>query len=152
MIRYDLKCGEGHGFDSWFASAAAFDGLLARGLVACPVCGSTGVEKTLMAPAVRPARKAATATAAPPEPDVVDRPLSQPRNPVEEAMATLRRQVEENSEYVGMNFAAEARRMHAGNAPERAIHGEAKPDEARKLIEEGVPVAPLPFVPARKTN
>ena len=148
MIRFSLKCDRDHGFESWFPSAAAFDSLKAAGHVACPVCGSAAVEKALMAPAVRPARKAAQGEAAPPA-----RPgLREPANELEEALAALRRQVEENSEYVGMNFAAEARRIHAGDAPERAIHGEAKPDEARKLIEDGVPVAPLPFLPARKVN
>jgi hypothetical protein len=67
-------------------------------------------------------------------------------------MAALKAQIEANSEYVGVNFVAEARKMHAGSAPERSIYGEAKPEEARKLIEEGVPVAPLPFLPKRKTN
>jgi hypothetical protein len=78
--------------------------------------------------------------------------LSKPETPLETALAELRRQVEENSEYVGMNFVTEARRMHLGDSPERAIHGEARPEEAKKLIEEGVPVAPLPFLPARKAN
>lgn len=148
MIRFSLKCDRDHGFESWFPSSDAFDSLKAAGHVACPVCGSAAVDKALMAPAVRPARKAAQAEAAP-----AARPgLREPATELEEALATLRRQVEENSEYVGMNFAAEARRIHAGDAPERAIHGEAKPDEARKLIEDGVPVAPLPFLPARKVN
>lgn len=142
MIRYNLKCGAGHGFDSWFKSAEAFATLQAAGQVGCPVCGSTEVEKELMAPAVRPARSAATA-----RPD-----LSAPASEVEEKLAELRRQIEANSEYVGMNFAAEARAIHAGDAPERAIHGEAKPDEARAMIEEGLPVAPLPFLPARRVN
>ncbi len=137
MIRYDLKCDRGHAFDSWFASAAAFDRLAAAGHVACPDCGSARVDKVLMAPAV--ARAA-------------DRPLAAPRDPREEALSELRRQIEERSDYVGLSFAAEARAMHEGRIPERAIHGEAKPDEARKLIEDGVPVAPLPFLPARKTN
>lgn len=150
MIRYDLKCGEGHSFDSWFQSASAFDGLAGRGLVACPVCGSTKVEKMLMAPAVRPARKAAAPVPARTESQTPG--LAAPRNEMEEALAALRRHVEENSEYVGMNFVTEARRMHAGDAPERAIYGEARPEEARQLIEDGVPVAPLPFLPARKTN
>lgn len=146
MIRYALKCPEGHGFESWFQSAAAFDKLAAAGHVACPVCGSAKVEKSLMAPAVQAPRDAAPPVPAP-------RPsLSAPANPMEEAFAALRRQVEENSEYVGMNFATEARKMHSGEAPERAIHGEARPDEAKKLIEDGVPVAPLPFMPARKRN
>ena len=144
MIRYSLKCDAGHGFDSWFKGAEAFSTLLAAGQVVCPVCGLAAVEKELMAPAVRPARKAA---AAPARPD-----LSAPASELEEKIAALRRQIEENSEYVGMNFAAEARAIHAGDAPERVIHGEAKPDEARAMIEEGLPVAPLPFLPARKVN
>lgn len=140
MIRFTLHCAEGHDFESWFASGAAFDDLAARGLLSCAICGGSKVEKALMAPAVASA------------PAVPDRPLSTPANPVEEALAALRREIEANSEYVGMNFVTEARRIHAGNAPERAIHGEAKPDEARKLIEDGVPVAPLPFVTGRKAN
>lgn len=142
MIRYDLKCGAGHGFDSWFKGAEAFSALQSAGQVLCPVCGTTKVEKDLMAPAVRPGRKAAAM-----RPD-----LSAPASDLEEKIAALKRQIEENSEYVGMNFATEARKMHAGDAPERAIHGEAKPDEARAMIEEGLPVAPLPFLPARKMN
>lgn len=141
MIRYSLKCEAGHGFDSWFKNAEAFSSLQKAGQVACPVCGATEVDKGLMAPAVRPARAAAA------KPD-----LSAPASELEEKLAALKKQIEENSEYVGMNFAAEARRIHAGDAPERAIHGEAKPDEARAMIEEGLPVAPLPFLPARKVN
>ncbi len=143
MIRYSLKCASGHGFESWFQSAEAFATLQGAGQVSCPVCGATKVEKELMAPAVRPARKAAAA----------ERPtLAEPANELEAAIAALKKQIEENSEYVGMNFAAEARRIHAGEAPERAIHGEAKPEDARKMLEEGLPVAPLPFLPARKVN
>lgn len=145
MIRYSLKCGAGHGFDSWFQNAGAFSALQAAGQVTCPVCGSSEIGKELMAPAVRPARKAKAAM--PGKPD-----LSAPASELEEQIAALRRQIEENSEYVGMNFAAEARAIHAGDAPERAIHGEAKPEEARAMIEEGLPVAPLPFLPARKMN
>jgi hypothetical protein len=136
MIRYDLTCDKGHAFDSWFASAAAYDRLAAGGHVACPDCGSVAVTKALMAPAV--ARK--------------DRALTAPRDPREQALADLRRQVEENSDYVGLTFAQQARDMHEGRIPERAIHGEAKLEDARKLLEDGIPVAPLPFVPARKAN
>jgi hypothetical protein len=143
MIRYSLKCDAGHGFDSWFKGAEAFSALLSAGQLACPVCGSGTVEKELMAPAVRPARKASD----PARPD-----LSAPASDLEEKIAALRRQIEANSEYVGMNFAAEARAIHSGDAPERTIHGEAKPDEARAMIEDGLPVAPLPFLPARKVN
>ena len=145
MIRYALKCDQGHAFDSWFKSAEAFDALLAGGHVACLICGSARVEKSLMAPSVRPARAAAT-----PEPQAPR--LSQPASPAEEALAAMRREIEEKSDYVGLNFAAEARAMHQGEAPERAIHGEARPEEARALLEEGVPVLPLPFVPKRQSN
>ncbi|TGD62679.1 DUF1178 family protein [Tabrizicola sp. WMC-M-20] len=144
MIRYSLKCSNAHEFDSWFQSAAAYDSLRAAGHVSCAICGAPDVEKLLMAPAVRPARRAAT-----PQPAT---PLSQPKTEVEQAIAALRAQVEANSEYVGLNFAAEARKMHDGLSPERAIYGEARPEEAKKLIEDGVPVAPLPFLPKRKAN
>jgi hypothetical protein len=151
MILFRLSCSDGHGFDSWFKSGEAFDTLAAQALVACPVCGSTKVGKSLMAPAVRPARNAASAATAEQSAPAAGA-LSTPMNEHEAALAALRRQVEENSEYVGMRFAEEARAIHAGNAPERAIFGETRMDEARKLLEDGVPVAPLPFMPQRKTN
>jgi len=145
MIQFSLKCAEGHQFDSWFQSAGAFERLQAAGHVACAVCGSAKVEKAMMAPRVRPARSAATG----PE---RARPLSAPASPAEQALKALKAHVEANSEYVGMEFAREARAIHDGDAPERPIHGEAKPHEARRLIEDGVPVAPLPFRPGRKSN
>jgi hypothetical protein len=145
MIRYAIKCSADHSFDSWFQSAAAYEALKGAGHVSCPVCGSTTVEKGLMAPAVRVSDTGEMAA-------VPDRPLAAPGTDVEAALAALRRQIEANSDYVGLNFAAEARRIHAGDAPERSIYGEARADDARALIEDGVPVAPLPFVPGRKTN
>ncbi|WP_027243384.1 DUF1178 family protein [Leisingera daeponensis] len=167
MIQYSLKCAEGHSFDSWFQSAAAFDKLAAAGLVSCAVCGGTGVKKAVMAPRVRPGRKAVSGVGEP-EPQAVAAPsasvpapvpaqagpglLSRPSGEVEKAIAELRRKVEENSDYVGDRFVQEARAMHLGEAPERAIHGEAKLEDARELIEEGVPVLPLPFRPGRKAN
>lgn len=144
MIHYALRCSNAHGFDSWFQSAEAYDSLLRAGKISCPVCADVTVEKTLMAPAVRPARKTGDGPAKP--------KLTEPTSELEAAMAALRRQVEANSEYVGLNFAAEARRMHEGDIDPRAIYGEAKPAEARALIEDGVPVAPLPFMPPRKAN
>lgn len=138
MIRYDLKCENDHGFDSWFASADAFDTLGKAGQLACPECGSVRVEKALMAPKVRPARKSAS--------------LTKPSSDREKALAKLRDEVEKNSDYVGMNFAAEARAMHEGDAPARSIYGEAKPEDAKSLIEDGLPVAPLPFTPRAKTS
>lgn len=144
MINYSLRCSNAHGFDSWFQSASAYETLQRSGQISCPICGDAKIEKTLMAPAVRPARNAAEPAAKP--------RLNEPTTELEAAMAELRRQVEANSEYVGLNFAAEARRMHDGDIDQRAIYGEAKPEDARALIEDGVPVAPLPFMPPRKAN
>lgn len=146
MIQYTLKCSKGHTFDSWFQSASAFDKLVGAKMVSCAICGTHEVDKAIMAPRVRPARDAA------PEPAGDQKPLSTPASPEQAALAQLKEHVEQNSDYVGMNFATEARAMHDGDTPARPIHGEAKLDEAKKLIEDGVPVAPLPFRPTRKTN
>ncbi|MDE3078672.1 MAG: DUF1178 family protein [Paracoccaceae bacterium] len=145
MIRYALKCDKGHDFDSWFASAEACDSLMASGRLACMHCGSAKVTKSLMAPSVSHGK-------GDPDPATPPRPLSAPQSPMELALARLRKEIEEKSEYVGMRFASEARAMHEGDAPERPIFGEAKLDEAKALIEDGIPVAPLPFLPPRKTN
>jgi hypothetical protein len=151
MIRYTLRCAEGHGFESWFKSGESYEALASSGHVQCPDCGTTKVEKSLMAPQVQPARR--KAAAAPAEtPARTPGPLTAPETERERALAELRAQVEANSDYVGMNFVAEARAMHEGLAPSRSIHGEARLDEARKLIEDGVPVAPLPFLPRSRTN
>ena len=141
MIQYSLKCAEGHAFESWFKSADAFDRLAGAGMVACSVCGSSDVGKAVMAPRIGNGREEAPA-----------RPLSKPASEVERKLAELRRKIEANSEYVGPRFATEARAIHEGDAPERSIYGEARADEARKLLEDGVPVAPLPFGPTRKSN
>jgi hypothetical protein len=151
MIQYALKCSNDHSFDSWFQSAAAFDKLSAAGLVTCTVCGCDKVEKAVMTPRVRPARKAVTEVA-PAQPSADEISMATPSPEIAEVLSELRRKVEENSDYVGKDFAKEARKIHLGDAPERAIYGEAKPEEAQSLIEDGVPVAPLPFVPSRKTN
>lgn len=150
MIQFTLKCDQDHQFESWFQSASAFAKLKAAGMVSCAICGSTVVEKALMAPRVQDSRSKTPALAEEQADD--QRPLSGPASPAEQAMAEMRKQIEENSEYVGLNFASEARQMHEGDAPERSIYGEAKPDDAKKLIEDGIPVAPLPFVPGRKSN
>jgi len=139
MIRYSLTCKDGHSFDSWFQSADAFDTLAARSLVTCTHCGATDVAKALMAPSVRTDNTPALAAVT-------------PESDIETKLAEMRRQIEEKADYVGLSFAAEARAMHDGDKPERAIYGEARLDEARKLIEDGIPVAPLPFVPKRHAN
>ena len=135
MVRYSLSCAEGHAFESWFQSAKAFDDLAARGLLSCAQCGSHKVDEALMAPAVSTAN-----------------PLAEPQSPQEAMLAAMRRHVEDNSDYVGLSFAAEARKMHEGDAPSRSIWGEAKPEEAKALLEDGIPVAPLPLMPKRSTN
>jgi hypothetical protein len=161
MINYTLKCANDHRFDSWFQAADAFDKLKAAGMVSCAICGDTSVEKAMMAPRVRPARSAAAQppeTSPPPAaetaaiPTPAPGPLSAPASPAEQALKELRTHVEANSDYVGKDFASEARAIHDGEAPERPIYGEAKVEEAKALIEDGVPVTPLPFNIGRKTN
>ncbi|ROT99063.1 DUF1178 family protein [Histidinibacterium lentulum] len=140
MIRYALKCARGHRFESWFQSASAYDRLADAGHVACSVCGGGEVAKDLMSPSVSPEARTPA------------RPLSQPTNPAEQALAELRRKIETDSTYVGDRFADEARRMHEGELPRRQIHGEARLGEAKKLLEDGIPVLPLPFLSRRSTQ
>lgn len=155
MIKFTLKCDQDHQFESWFQSSDAFEKLADAGMVNCAVCGSAQVTKAIMAPSVQAARNKANAVTSEPENlpvPAAERPLSQPQNAAEEALKELRRQVEENSEYVGLQFTQQARAMHAGETPERPIYGEAKAEDAKALIDEGVPVTPLPFATGRKTN
>jgi len=145
MICFTLACDKGHSFESWFASNDKFEALQKGGHVTCPECNSSSVAKELMAPPVRASRNAKKTIqtqpmAASPDPDVA------------EAIKAIRDHVEKNSDYVGDDFAKEARAMHEGDSPQRSIHGQARPEEARKLIEDGVPALPLPFVPRQKTN
>ncbi len=160
MIRYMLKCDQDHQFESWFRSADAFDTLCAQAQVSCPICGSEKVTKAMMAPTVSTTRSAADvpstpAAAAAVQPTPHSAPLA-PDQPtpeqIERAMAKLRAEVEQNSDYVGVEFADEARKIHTGDAPPRAIYGEANFEEAKALLEDGVPVLPLPFRPKRKMN
>ncbi|NNE52428.1 MAG: DUF1178 family protein [Sulfitobacter sp.] len=145
MIHYALKCEDGHAFESWFQSAAAFDALAQAGHLSCAVCGSTEVSKAIMAPRVTGGRE--EAEEAPKTPV-----LKNPGSEVEKALVDLRKKVEENSDYVGDRFATEARAMHLGDKPERSIYGEAKPEEAKQLVEDGVPLMPLPFMPKNKLS
>lgn len=150
MIRYALKCPSGHVFESWFKSGEAFETLRAGGMVTCPNCGEVTTERALMAPQVRTARSKEKSAVS--EVQANMHALAAPDSSAEAALRELRRKVQDNSEYVGNRFAAEARAIHLGDAPERSIYGEASPDDARKLVDDGIPVAPLPFVPSRKTN
>ena len=131
MIRFTLTCDQDHSFESWFASNHACDKLMSAGMVSCTSCGSMTISKTLMAPAV--GKKGG---------------ITAPATPLEK----LRKDVEANSEYVGDNFASQARDMHDGVIPDKPIYGEANLTQARKLLEDGVPVVPLPFMPTKKVN
>ncbi|MAI58350.1 MAG: hypothetical protein CML56_05120 [Rhodobacteraceae bacterium] len=139
MIQFSLVCDRGHSFDSWFKSTAAFEKLNSAGMVSCSLCGSDRVEKAIMAPRVTTSKKQAPS-------------LKSENSPAEQALKELRNYVEKNSDYVGTDFVKEARDIHDGNSPERSIFGEAKPAEAKKLLEDGIPVTPLPFSPKRKSN
>jgi hypothetical protein len=142
MIQYSLKCTCGYTFDSWFQSASAYDALQRSGHVACGICGSQDVQKAMMAPRVRKADiKAENQVPA-------QQATAQNVHPLEK----MRRHIEANAEYVGPRFATEARAMQLKESPERPIYGEANGAEARALLEEGVPVVPLPFLPSRKAN
>lgn len=134
MIRFHLKCDHDHSFESWFQSGDAFDKLVASGMITCTTCGSTAVSKSIMAPAVSTSSD-----------------ITAPR-PSETAVARLRDAVEKNSDYVGSSFVKQARDMHDGTIPERPIYGEARLDEAKKLVDDGIPVMPLPFIPRKKAN
>ena len=129
MIRYDLKCDNGDEFEAWFGSIADYDKQAEAGQLMCPHCGSKHVTKAPMAPAVRTGRAKE----------------AQKERAVAMAMAAkVREHIKDNFDYVGDKFAEEARKMHGGEGEERAIWGEATPEEVRELAEEGIPAAPLP--------
>ncbi len=155
MIVFDLACPDGHRFEGWFGSSADYDDQRARGLLACPHCGSDAVTKAPMAPAV-PAKGNQRQEVLPPE---TPRPLANTPMPPEmqkalAALAKAQAEALKNSTWVGDRFAEETRKMHYGERDEAPIHGQASLAEAKALIEEGVPVAPLPFpvAPPEKLN
>lgn len=136
MIKYALKCANGHGFDSWFPSAASYDTQAAQGQIVCPVCGSVEVGKAIMAPAINRGESiAAPAEAA----ALRARDMAQLR--------ALRDYVIGMTEDVGTRFPEEARRIAEGAGEERPIRGEATLEEAKALREEGIAILPLPRVP-----
>jgi hypothetical protein len=163
MIRYNLVCAKGHEFESWFANSATYDKQARRGLLECPNCGSSKVEKALMTPRLARTRKSDVAIPAPPEP-----PSTSPPPPPEPAAAPesapvavispqerelraklkeLRDHLVSNAENVGGRFPEEARKMHYGEKKHRSIYGTASPDDAKALHEEGIEFAPIPVLP-----
>jgi hypothetical protein len=130
MIRFALRCASGHEFEAWFRNGEGYETQQTAGEVACPECGDTHVEKALMAPSIGRSREAA--------------PISPAQ--LRSALVELRRQVESRCDYVGQQFAEEARRIHYGESDPRGIYGEATADESRELAEEGIKVGRIPWV------
>jgi hypothetical protein len=149
MIRYNLRCDSGHGFESWFQNSSAYDSQVKRKLVTCPQCGSAKVEKAIMAPQI--GRKGnQKQEAAVPAQSADNTPLVMaPREAELRAkLRELRDHIVKNADNVGESFPDEARAMHYGDKEHRPIYGEASPDEARSLIDEGIEVTPIPVLPS----
>ena len=153
MIRYNLRCDRSHTFESWFQSSSAYESQEKRKLVSCPSCGSTKVERAIMAPQIV-SKKGREAT--PPAPtasaEVTATSESTPLLMAQERelrakLKELRDHIVKNADNVGERFPNEARKMHYGDIEHRPIYGEASPEEARSLIDEGVEVSPLPVLP-----
>jgi hypothetical protein len=157
MIHYNLRCKKGHAFESWFQSSSAYEAQEKRNLINCPVCGSTKVERAIMAPQI--VKKKGRDTKAPeslpvtaPATEVIPPSSPTPLLMAQEAelrakLKELRNHIVKNADNVGEKFPNEARKMHYGDIEHRPIYGEASPDEAKALIDEGVEVMPLPTLP-----
>ena len=156
MIRYQLGCTADHTFESWFRDSGAFDEQVGGGLLSCPVCGTSEVSKSIMAPAVVGTGKVSIkgvpaempVSAPPPMPGATPGPLLDPRQQlVRAAMRAVREKIMSQGTDVGTRFPQEARDMHEGSTPMRPIRGEATLDEARGLLEDGIMVMPIPPAP-----
>lgn len=158
MIRYALTCDREHGFEAWFGSSDDYDDQAEQGLVECPFCASKTVRKQIMAPAVTGTK--AQKSVAPAEvqlpvlAEAAAAPADSPQAKMLDVLVKMKRYVEANFENVGDRFAQEARDIHDGVSDDRPIYGQATGEEVRELIEDGVPVAPLPFLspPTAKLN
>lgn len=139
MIRYTLRCAKDHEFEGWFKDSGTFETQRDKKKIDCPVCGSRKVERTLSAPNISSSRQQGAAEA------------ERARN-LHQALAELRRKVESTHEHVGPRFAEEARKIHYGETEPRGIYGEASGEEARDLLDEGIAVAPLPWIEEAKKN
>jgi hypothetical protein len=144
MIKYALSCDKAHSFESWFPNSESYDVQARRGLIACPECGSARVSKAIMAPAIVGGEKRRKREEAPAAPVAL---LDERQQRLREIARQLRQEIIANSDDVGAKFPEEARAIHDGDAPARSIRGQATAEEARALIEDGVGVLPLPFLP-----
>ena len=152
MIRYNLRCDRGHAFESWFQSSSAYESQEKRKLVSCPACGSVKVERAIMAPQIVSKKGKDNAAPSPAASTEVAAPASTPLMMAQERelrakLKELRDHIVKNADNVGERFPNEARKMHYGDIEHRPIYGEASPEEARSLIDEGVEVSPLPVLP-----
>ena len=162
MIRYALRCDRGHDFESWFQDSASFDRQVKRKLVACPACDSVKVEKAIMAPQItrkgrgarqrgseeRLAARASTeAAVAPAAPESGASLMTPEGSELRAKLKELRDHIKAQADNVGEQFPDEARKMHYGEIKPRPIYGEATPDQARALVDEGVEVMPMPVLP-----
>jgi hypothetical protein len=154
MIRYALNCDQGHSFESWFQNSAAYGKQVKRSLVACPVCGSTKVEKAIMAPRLARSDEDARPAVPPAPPAAPPAPaggpvamMSPPEQELRQKLKELREHITRNADYVGPQFPEQARKIHYGEVEHRSIYGEASPDEAKELYEEGIAFHPLPTLP-----
>lgn len=145
MIVFDLRCGQDHVFEAWFGSSASYEEQRAQGMVCCPVCSDSDVAKAVMAPNVAAKGNRAVAAPASPVPDA---------KAVLAKLADLQAAIIDKSEWVGRSFPDRARAMYLGEEIAAPIHGETTAAEARELVDEGVPIAPLliPFVPPSARN
>lgn len=149
MIRYSLICDSGHGFESWFRSSGDYDAQQKKLLVTCPLCDSAKIEKQIMAPRLGRSAKAARIAPASEEKTTVAM-MSPEETEFRKKLKELRDHVTKNADYVGEQFPDLARKMHHEEIEKRSIYGEAKPEEVRELIDEGVELAPLPSLPDDK--
>jgi hypothetical protein len=156
MIHYALICEKGHDFESWFQDSAAFDKQAKRGLVTCPHCGSAKVEKAIMAPRIASAKKRKAPTETPasaaPAPEKTQEKatvamISPQEHEFRAKLKELREHLTKNADNVGQKFPEEARKMHYGEIEHRSIYGEASPQDAKELAEEGIEFHPLPILP-----
>ena len=148
MIRYALNCDQGHEFDSWFQSSSAYDKQIKRGLLACPHCGSAKVDKAIMAPRLSGTNKEEAEPVAAKKAPVAM--LSPQEQEIRSKLKELRDHLTKNAENVGQKFPDEARKMHYGDIEHRSIYGEASPEEAKDLADEGIEFHPLPILPDDK--
>ena len=147
MIHYQLRCGAGHEFDGWFKNGATFDAQVERALILCPQCGDGNVSRALMAPAIG-AKRVMPQTISAPAPAPADNKLATGLpDQVRAVLQRIRADIERSSDYVGGDFADEARRIHRGESEKRNIYGESTPEQADALADEGIEVAQIPWVP-----